>query len=76
MRGVPFDPTAVRLWIGDRVLYEHGASAGIPASEAADAVTGDTVQIRLDLGRGEEDAVAWGCDLTEEYVRFNADYVT
>ena len=22
------------------------------------------------------EATAWGCDLTEEYVRFNADYVT
>lgn len=74
--GVGFDPNAVRLWMGDQLLYEGGASAGVPASEAARAVTGDTVQIRLDLGRGASEAMAWGCDLTEEYVRFNADYVT
>ncbi len=74
--GVPFDPNAVRLWMGDRLLDEGGATTGVPASEAAEAVTSDTVRIRLDLGRGDAEATSWGCDLTEEYVRFNADYVT
>jgi len=30
----------------------------------------------LDLGLGEASATAWGCDLTEEYVRINAEYTT
>jgi len=34
------------------------------------------VQIRADLGIGEGRAVAWGCDLTAEYVAINADYTT
>ena len=48
----------------------------MPEAEAAKAVMGAVVHIRLELGRGEASATAWGCDLTEEYVRFNADYVT
>ena len=36
----------------------------------------EEVQIRIDLGSGEASATAWGCDLTEEYVRINADYTT
>lgn len=74
--GVDFDPDAVRLWLGGKLLVEAGASVGVPEAEAAEAVRGDTITIRLDLGSGEASARAWGCDLTEEYVRFNADYVT
>ena len=74
--GVSFDLDAVRLWLGGTLLFEHGATTGIPEAEAAEAVAGDTVAIRLDLAAGHETATAWGCDLTEEYVRFNADYVT
>jgi glutamate N-acetyltransferase/amino-acid N-acetyltransferase len=32
------------------------------------------IHIILDLGEGSEKATAWGCDLTEEYVRINAEY--
>ena len=74
--GVPFDRAALRVWLGDRLLYADGGSTGIAAADAADAVAGDTVRIRIDLGQGDAEATAWGCDLTEEYVRFNADYVT
>ncbi len=74
--GVDFDPGTARLWLGARLLFELGATAGVPEAEAAAAVRGETVSIRLDLGRGEASATAWGCDLTEAYVRFNADYVT
>ena len=74
--GVPFDRADLRVWLGDRLLYADGGSTGIAAAEAARAVAGDTVRIRIDLGQGDAQATAWGCDLTEEYVRFNADYVT
>ena len=74
--GVRFDRAALRVWLGDRLLYADGGSTGIAAADAADAVAGDTVRIRIDLGQGDGEATAWGCDLTEEYVRFNADYVT
>ena len=74
--GVRFDRTALRVWLGDRLLYADGGSTGIAAADAAGAVAGDTVRIRIDLGQGDGEATAWGCDLTEEYVRFNADYVT
>jgi glutamate N-acetyltransferase/amino-acid N-acetyltransferase len=34
------------------------------------------VNIRIDLGLGTHRALAWGCDLTDEYVHINADYTT
>lgn len=74
--GVRIDPSRCRLSIGERTLFARGEPTGVPEAEAAKAVTGAVVHIRLELGRGEASATAWGCDLTEEYVRFNADYVT
>ncbi len=36
----------------------------------------DTVVIKIDLNQGSDKATAWGCDLTEKYVKINADYGT
>lgn len=36
----------------------------------------DNIYISVDLNIGTSDAVAWGCDLTYDYVRINADYTT
>jgi glutamate N-acetyltransferase / amino-acid N-acetyltransferase len=37
---------------------------------------GTEVLIHVSLGTGDADATVWGCDLSDEYVRFNADYTT
>ncbi len=36
----------------------------------------DEIIIMVDIGLGEQNAIAWGCDLTYDYVRINADYTT
>lgn len=36
----------------------------------------EEIIITLDFGMGEESATAWGCDLTYDYVRINAEYTT
>jgi glutamate N-acetyltransferase/amino-acid N-acetyltransferase len=36
----------------------------------------DTVSIRLVVGAGSGIGIAWGCDLSDQYVRINADYTT
>ena len=61
--------------IGDLLVF-NGTATGVPDAEASKQTVGPEVQIRLDLAAGDASATAWGCDLTEEYVRFNADYVT
>jgi glutamate N-acetyltransferase/amino-acid N-acetyltransferase len=39
-------------------------------------MSGDHVVIHLSLGLGAGAATVWGCDLSDTYVRFNADYTT
>ena len=73
--GVPYELDRLRVWIGDLLVF-NGTATGVPDAEASRQTVGPEVQIRLDLAAGDASATAWGCDLTEEYVRFNADYVT
>ena len=73
--GVPYDLDRVRIWISDLCVFD-GTATGVPDEEASAKTQGEEVFLRMDLGQGDSEATAWGCDLTEEYVRFNADYVT
>jgi len=44
--------------------------------ELADLLSNERVEIRIDLGIGDASATVWGCDMTEEYVKINAEYST
>ena len=83
--GVPFDPEAVALWLGEHQLMAAGqplpfdrlsASRYLKERASGAYLTDDTVQIRLQVGAGPADGRAWGCDLSDQYVRINADYTT
>ncbi len=52
--------------------------AGISFSEetASDILSDDEVKVLIDMHSGEASAIAWGCDLTFEYVKINAEYRT
>ncbi len=83
--GVAFASDAVALWIGPHQLMALGepvpfdrAAVSAYLSECACGryLVDDTVHIRLCLGDGPGHGVAWGCDLSDQYVRINADYTT
>ena len=74
--GAAIELQRARVWIGEHCTFEGGAPTGVSEAEISAAMDRDEVQIRIDLGAGEASATAWGCDLTEEYVRINADYTT
>jgi glutamate N-acetyltransferase/amino-acid N-acetyltransferase len=83
--GVPFDQEAVALWIGEHQLmaagqplpFDRPAASRYMAERAGGAyLQDDTVLIRLRLGDGPGEGRAWGCDLSDQYVRINADYTT
>jgi glutamate N-acetyltransferase/amino-acid N-acetyltransferase len=75
--GVPFDPERARLWIGEQVVYEFGMrAASFDEKEAHRTMSEREYTITLDLGTGTAECTFLTCDLTEEYVRINADYST
>jgi len=74
--GVTFDPDAVALWIGPHQLMAGGQPLTFDRSAASDVLRQEHVPIRLSLGDGSGAGQAWGCDLSDQYVRINADYTT
>ena len=81
--GCKFDLNEVRLTIkgGDMEVPILDSGAPIFQDERAVevvrmAMDNKEVTIMVDLGVGEETATGWGCDLTYDYVRINAEYAT
>ena len=76
--GAQFDPEHMELYYaaGDRkiLIYKDGGDAGYSEEEASDILSQKEVQILADMKMGEAEATAWGCDLTYDYVKINADY--
>ncbi|MBQ4306949.1 MAG: bifunctional ornithine acetyltransferase/N-acetylglutamate synthase, partial [Lachnospiraceae bacterium] len=78
--GIEFDPAKVDLWFvdpaGDRklLLYTGGKFTGYDEEDAVTYMEGEEVVMACDMHMGEASAVAWGCDLTYDYVKINADY--
>ncbi|CAK9860009.1 unnamed protein product, partial [Sphagnum jensenii] len=79
--GVPFDPNQLRIHLGDFALMEAGQPLSfdrVGASsylKAAGEVHG-TVVINISVGSGIGNSQAWGCDLSYDYVKINAEYTT
>jgi len=75
--GATFDPERVRIWIGDQLVFEYGARAGVFNEAAAhQAMSQHEYTIAIDLGEGKGECLFLTCDLTAEYVHINADYST
>ena len=75
--GVAFNPDNVIIWIGDQLVFEHGTRSALFDREAAHrAMSAREYTIRIALGEGDAACTFLTCDLTEEYVRINADYST
>jgi glutamate N-acetyltransferase / amino-acid N-acetyltransferase len=73
--GVAFDPSLVNITIGAQPVFELGVrSAAFQESAAHAEMQARDYTITIDLGLGEAECRFLTCDLTEEYVRINADY--
>ena len=76
--GVRFDPEAIELFIeskaGRILIYQSGSAADYSEEEATRILSCPAVTALVDMKIGEEEATAWGCDLSYDYVKINADY--
>ena len=65
----------VVIRFGDQEVYPSPVDeAGL--GRLSDYMRGDDVLIHVSLMTGDAEATVWGCDLTDGYVRINADYTT
>ena len=76
--GAKFDPEAIELYLessaGKILIFKDGMAADYSEEEAARILSCSEVTALVDMKMGEAKATAWGCDLTYDYVKINADY--
>lgn len=76
--GAIFDPDKVELFFegnGMRIqVFGNGAPCDYSEEEATKLLSAKEVTVVADMHEGTEEATAWGCDLSYDYVKINADY--
>lgn len=78
--GVDFDPCKVEMWFetGDgskkMLIFTNGCGTDYSEEEASKLLSDKHVRIISHMHAGDETATAFGCDLTYDYVKINADY--
>ena len=66
----------LHLTVGGQVVFMRGAGVDVDLAAVRHAFEQPEIEIVATLGLADGKAEAWGCDLSEEYVRINADYTT
>lgn len=83
--GVLFNQEELQIKLGDFLMMEHGQpqpfdreAANTYLKKAAEGayLKEDTVLISVNIGAGTGTGTAWGCDLSYDYVKINAEYTT
>jgi glutamate N-acetyltransferase/amino-acid N-acetyltransferase len=76
--GADFDQNDVELFFeseaGRLKVFDKGTPIVFDEDEALRIMKADAVTVFVDMNEGSESATAWGCDLTYDYVKINADY--
>lgn len=76
--GAQFDPEKVDLYFESKAgkvkIIENGVATGYSEEEATRILSEEAVTAIADVKMGNCTATAWGCDLTYDYVKINADY--
>jgi len=83
--GVVFHQEDLQIKLGDFVMMENGqplafdrasASNYLKAAASGAYLREDTVLMSICIGNGSGTGTAWGCDLSYDYVKINAEYTT
>lgn len=76
--GVNFDQNTVELYFvsenGKLKVFEMGVPLSFDEELAVKIMQAKEVTVLVDMHEGDHEAAAWGCDLTYDYVKINADY--
>ncbi|XVE61843.1 hypothetical protein DITRI_Ditri06bG0071400 [Diplodiscus trichospermus] len=78
---ISFDPNSLQILLGDIMLMDGGQPLKFDRVAASNYLikageTHGTVEIKIAVGNGPGYGKAWGCDLSYDYVKINAEYTT
>lgn len=76
--GAQFDQNNVELFFesknGRLQVFDKGTPLSFDEDKAVEIMSAEEVTVFVDMHEGDAEATAWGCDLTYDYVKINADY--
>lgn len=76
--GAEFDQNDVELYFesenGKLKVFDKGTPLLFDEEKATEIMQAKEVTVLADMNEGNDNAAAWGCDLTYDYVKINADY--
>ena len=75
-QGWPIDPLKARVTMQGVTVFERGAPVELDLEALRQKLREARVDVLVELADGEARATAWGCDLTYDYVKINADYTS
>jgi len=71
------DVDALKVWLGDVLVAEHGGrAASYTEAQGAAVMKEAEITVRVALNRGAARATVWTCDFSYDYVKINAEYRT
>ncbi|QAS53122.1 bifunctional ornithine acetyltransferase/N-acetylglutamate synthase [Halobacillus litoralis] len=68
------DANACDIYLEDQLVFSKGTACPFSEKQASEDLDNEEVRIAIHLGEGEGSGMAWGCDLTYDYVKINASY--
>ncbi len=78
--GAELDTGKVDLWLksagGTEQMMKNGAALSFDEANAKNILKEREIQVLIQLNQGIGEAMAWGCDLSYDYIKINADYRT
>ncbi len=74
--GAYIEPNKISISFNDLAILKPNFNLSLNEELAAEILSQPAFIINVDLGLGNENSTWWTCDLTEEYVKINADYRT
>ena len=73
---IKIDPNNIDISIGSIPMLKKSQPVSFSEEQAAEYLKNEKVVIEVNLHLGEGTGIAWGCDLTDDYVKINASYRT
>ena len=73
---IKLDESKIDIYINDIHIAHEGKAVRFSKESVITSMNEKEIKIKIDLNSGDYSGIAWGCDLTEEYVIFNSAYST
>ncbi len=74
--GAKFKENLIDIYFKDKIIVKNGSAVNFDLGKIRKLMDKKILKITIDAKQGKENAVAYGCDMTYDYVKINARYTT